>query len=439
MDAQLIDLLTVLPLPPHLGLLCFSSDRELLYSNAQARELLGLGPAASAAELIEAIEIPWDNLPDPTTQPTFILPSRAITARLRTISTHAITLLTLEPTLPKLLLETLASYPLALVSISTEATPLNAQAIKLLGPTDQHAKLRWSIQNHYQESQPINSPLNPSYKGLGEDVIMLQRPDHETRFVRVYALTTHHLQHAQRILAVEDISEQHQRELLKEELLSVASHELRNPLTPLKGLLQLAMQQHEEDQEVDFTLLQKAEAQVSRLVKLANTLLDVSRLESGRLNLQLETHDLVSTLDDLLAVWLMRYGKERFKLNLPTSPCLANIDLASFEQVLSNILDNAIKFSPSHEPIFITLRRQSASNNNFELLIEDRGIGIEKQKLPMLFKRFYQGDATRRHRGGLGLGLYICQKIIQEHRGQIFIESDKGGPTIVHIQIPQAG
>lgn len=427
-DAQTLAILQSIALSEHHGLLYFSPQGELLFSSEHGESLLGVPAKSLTWQALLEQECPWQTLIESMPQET--ITPQGIIARWRLTPEQGL-LVTLEAPQDTPLVQALKRYPLALIRLNPHPTPLNDHAVELLGQTSELLKLRWSIQNPYQESAPVASPLVPSSKVRGEDIFMIQRAGHHTSFVRVYALTDH--TDTGQLFAVEDISQQHQRELLKEELLSVASHELRNPLTPLKGLLQLAMQQHEEDKEVDFSLLQKAEAQVSRLVKLANTLLDVSRLESGRLDLQLERHDLVSTLEDLLAVWLMRYGQDRFQLSLPSTPCMVKLDLAAFEQVLSNILDNAIKYSPSHETIFITLRTLAGQ---CELLVEDRGVGIEKHKLPMLFKRFYQGESSRRHRGGLGLGLYICQKIMKEHSGAIFIESDKGGPTIVHVQLP---
>lgn len=429
MDAQTLAILQSIALSTHHGLLCFSPQGELLFCSEHGEALLGVQAKSITWQLLLAQDQEWGALLEAL--PAETITPQGLTARWRLTPERGL-LVTLEAPTDSALVCALKRYPLALIRLNPLPTPLNTQAAELLGQTAELIKLRWSVQTPYQESAPVASPLVLNSTARGENIFMLQRAGHDTSFVRVYALTDYSADAGQ-LFAVEDISKQHQRELLKEELLSVASHELRNPLTPLKGLLQLAMQQHEEDKEVDFSLLQKAEAQVSRLVKLANTLLDVSRLESGRLDLQLEHLDLVSTLEDLLAVWLIRYGRDRFQLSLPSSPCMVRLDLAAFEQVLSNILDNAIKYSPSHETIFITLRTQAGQ---CELLVEDRGVGIEKHKLPMLFKRFYQGESSRRHRGGLGLGLYICQKIMKEHGGAIFIESDKGGPTIVHVQLP---
>ena len=441
MDVRTVAIMELLGHAEHVGLMCFDARGQLRWRSGPLSQLLDIQAEESLPwqalsnlrlpEWADACrQAPWTHHPNPL-----------ITMHARWLPESQELLVLVERTGLGALAQHMASSPLAMVAQSDGQDDHPGQTLALNDAAralhDAQPPLQWSARDEHHELEPalapwLSAPGAPGAPGAAVTrTLLTQRAGQERRALKITSWAAPKA----RLFLAQDVTEQHQREQLKEDLLSIASHELRNPLTPLKGLLQLAMQQHEEDREVDYSLLQKAEAQVSRLVRLANTLLDVSRMESGRMTLQLEPLDISSVLDDLLGVWVARYGQERFQISLPQTPCVLMLDISAFEQVLSNLLDNAIKHSPSHEPIFVTARAQE---RQVEIIIEDRGVGIERARLPMLFKRFYQAEPQQRARAGLGLGLYICQKIIQEHQGQISIESDRGGPTIVRLRLPAA-
>jgi signal transduction histidine kinase len=230
-----------------------------------------------------------------------------------------------------------------------------------------------------------------------------------------------------------DVTERYARELRKDEFISIASHELRNPLTPLKGLLQIALQQHENEGEVDRQLLVKSLKQVDRLTKLVDGLLDLSRLETGRLSFAKQSTDLCEMLEEFIVSWRSRHGDDRFILDIPDKPITLELDAAGFEQVLNNLLDNALRFSPEDEPIIMRARQDG---EHVFLEVEDHGVGLDEETAQRVFERFFQGDNSAKRSGSLGLGLYISHKIVEEHNGNISIRSERGERTVVEVSLP---
>ena len=184
---------------------------------------------------------------------------------------------------------------------------------------------------------------------------------------------------------------------------------------------------------LDASLLHKAEAQVSRLVRLANRLLDLSRLEGGHSGPPRERLDLRRPIEDTLDLWTARHDEARFRIELPALPCMVECDRGGIEQVLTNLVDNALKFSPSEAPITIRL---SVAEDRAWVEVEDQGVGIDARSLEHIFDRFYQAEHGRKRQGGFGLGLYISRKIIEDHAGEIEIQSREGGPTRVTFRLP---
>ena len=219
----------------------------------------------------------------------------------------------------------------------------------------------------------------------------------------------------------------------KSRFLAHMSHELRNPLTPLKGLLQIALQQQESDGEVDRQLLVKSLKQVDRLTKLVDGLLDLSRLETGRLSYAKQPTELCEMLEEFMGSWRTRHGQERFVMDLPARPITLELDAAGFEQVLNNLLDNALRFSPEDEPITMRVRLEG---EHVVIEVEDHGVGLNEATAKRVFERFYQGDNSATRSGSLGLGLYISRKIVEEHNGKISIRSERGERTVVEVSLP---
>lgn len=228
----------------------------------------------------------------------------------------------------------------------------------------------------------------------------------------------------------------------REEFLSVASHELRTPLTPLKGFASLTLQRLEQSEaqpERDWLLkaMRSMSRQTERLARLVDDLLDTARIQSGRFDLTCKPVDLLPVVSEVLERFEIRGGAGlRFHLEPPPGPLEGVWDAARLDQVITNLLSNAVRYSPQGGTVHISF---SVSPSHVELRVRDDGIGIPPESLSRLFHPFSRAsNATSRHFGGLGLGLFICREIVERHGGTIWAESP--GPhkgSCFHVRLPR--
>jgi PAS domain S-box-containing protein len=224
---------------------------------------------------------------------------------------------------------------------------------------------------------------------------------------------------------------------LREDFLSVASHELHTPLTPLRLHLQtLQRALATRDDGVGAGRLtakvDKALAQVRRLSQLVDDLLDVSRLTSGRLRLRLEPVDLVELTRDLAERFSEQARAAGCTLRVTTTgPTTGLWDRMRLEQVLTNLITNALKYGVGH-PVELHV---TASGGRARWSIRDQGIGIAPEDLERIFGRFERAVSTRQY-GGLGLGLYISRAIARASGGDIHVESQPGAGAVVTLELP---
>lgn len=235
------------------------------------------------------------------------------------------------------------------------------------------------------------------------------------------------------VATLQDVTSQSQLQRNREELVSVASHELRSPLTPLTGFLQMLRKQAEAGEEVDPTLIARAEQQVTRLSRLIETLLDVTRIESGRMHLEFQPVDLREPVARLVELWRAHPKAVQLKLTLPQHPVIASVDLDRFEQVLTNLMDNAVKHTSAGDAIRVVV---DVDDDECVVCIHDHGSGIDSDVLPLVFERFFSTAGGGRPAGGMGLGLYITRQIVERHGGAIDIASEKGKFTEVSVRLP---
>jgi len=230
---------------------------------------------------------------------------------------------------------------------------------------------------------------------------------------------------------VEDLSR------LKDEFLSIASHELRTPVTSIKGYTQLAKTLiNENDLATSEEYLDIALDQIDRMSRLILELLDVSRIETGRLEIRRETIQWSTFVRDVVHRHHTAVSDRRFHLNVPDDGKMVTGDRDRLEQVLGNLLENAVKYSPDGSEIFV-----SADDRGDHVVTSvcDRGIGIPADELAQVFERFHRGrHVSSTNYGGLGLGLYITKQIVERHGGSIWVESREGQGTTFHFSLPAA-
>ena len=239
---------------------------------------------------------------------------------------------------------------------------------------------------------------------------------------------------------------------LKSQFLSIASHELKTPITAMSGFVQIAVRRikrrlgagrpdEAEWKKEEDTLLEQLEVvqrQTGKLARLVDELLDVSRIESGRLELRIADVDLPELLAEVMRRHQLMATKHDLRLHYdPEHKLGVRADRDHLEQVLNNLLGNAMKYSPNGGPIDVTVRR--ADEQGVEFSVSDHGIGIRAAELERVFGLFYRSpDRSARDVGGMGLGLYITKEIVDRHEGRIWADSEVGKGTTFHVVLPAA-
>ena len=225
---------------------------------------------------------------------------------------------------------------------------------------------------------------------------------------------------------------------LRDEFVSIASHELKTPLTTLSGYAQLVLRRFSSEGQLDaervIRAMQAITNQADKLARLLSQLLDISRLEEGKLTIERQPTDVVALVHQLVDGAQSWSEKHRISLRAPTS-IEANVDGLRLEQVVANLLDNAVKYSPGGCDVEVVLSQRPST---FELSVRDRGLGIPRERRGQIFERFYQAHANN-GRSGLGLGLFISRQIVELHGGRIRAEFPRGGGTRFVVRVPLAG
>ena len=227
----------------------------------------------------------------------------------------------------------------------------------------------------------------------------------------------------------------------RDEFLSVAAHELKTPITSLRGYAQLVLRRLGTGQMHATGDVRKPleviELQSTKLNTLVAQLLDTSRLEAGKLTLTREPVDLVPVVQSLVERTRMISDQHRVFLTAPDS-VIARVDQLRIEQVLTNLLDNAIKYSPHGGSVQVELRKQD--RNCVRLSIQDQGIGIPPERRNHIFERFYQAHSeVLPAMAGMGLGLYISREIVELHGGTIHADFPPEGGARFVIALPTDG
>lgn len=226
-----------------------------------------------------------------------------------------------------------------------------------------------------------------------------------------------------------ELSQQSERK--KDEFLSIASHELKTPLTTTKAYVQLCRKLSSADDRLSG-LIVKAEDQLGRLERLVSDLLDVSKIQAGKMLYEKEQFSFNKLLGEAVAGIQLTSASHQIIIE-ENHPVVFNGDKDRLEQVLNNILSNAIKYSPESDKVLV---RSEVQQGNIVVSVKDFGIGIDNEHLSGIFDRFYRVDNTSMRFQGLGLGLYISSEIIKRHGGSFWIESELGVGSTFNFLIP---
>jgi signal transduction histidine kinase len=235
-----------------------------------------------------------------------------------------------------------------------------------------------------------------------------------------------------------DIHDQKTKEESKDEFISIASHELKTPLTSAKAYMQLLQMNLSgtlsEEKSPDDNLLyaQKAGASIDRLNDLISELLDISKIKSENFDLNTTEFDFNEMISS--AIESVQYASPGHKI-LKSGEISGAVtgDKERLKQVVINLLTNAVKYSPEADKVLVT-----AVHENGEIIVsvKDGGIGIRKENLEKIFERYYREEQRVVNFQGLGIGLYISYNIIQRHKGKLWAESEPGKGSTFYFTIP---
>jgi PAS domain S-box-containing protein len=282
-------------------------------------------------------------------------------------------------------------------------------------------------------------PLTGRGRRLGTLTLGLSRA--ETRFDPSVVMIAEELGRrvAQAIDNARLFSEVQESVRLREDFLSVASHELKTPLTPLKlqldALTRLLAKEEipREPREEAARKLSTTQRHIERLSRLVESLLDVSRIRTGRIELQLEEVDLGTVVSDVLGRYREELARDGIDLSVDVDePLVGQWDRIRLDQVVTNLVTNAIKYGEK-KPILVTAKDGGA---RVVLTVEDHGIGISGPNPDRVFRRFERAVDARSY-GGLGLGLYIVRQLVELHRGTVSVQTREGVGSTFIVDLPK--
>jgi PAS domain S-box-containing protein len=253
-------------------------------------------------------------------------------------------------------------------------------------------------------------------------------------------ITERKLAEAASLHALEELHTQNRklsesREMIKrkDEFISIVSHELKTPITSIKGYVGLMMEKYSESEDPFLSKsITTVNKQLIKLTSLINNLLDVTRIDIKRMEFNMQPFDLCAIVADAIAI-LQPTISHQLIVEGPES-CGAYGDKERINQVLLNLLTNAIKYSPESDKVFINIQNETDA---IKVTVKDFGIGIDQEYLERIFERFYRVEGeVEKNFAGFGIGLYISAEIISRHNGKIGVESKKGEGSVFYFTIP---
>jgi two-component system phosphate regulon sensor histidine kinase PhoR len=233
---------------------------------------------------------------------------------------------------------------------------------------------------------------------------------------------------------IQDLTELRRLEMIRQDFISNISHELRTPIASVKALAETLNEGAVEDPSVAKDFLSRINAEADKLAQMVQELGELSRIESGEAPLQIRSINIAEAIGHAVDRLRAQADRAELKLDIDSTPTLPEVlaDEARVEQVLVNLIHNAIKFTPSGGRISISAK---AKDNDIMVSVADTGIGIPPDDLPRIFERFYKADKSRTG-GGTGLGLAIAKHIVEAHDGRIWAESVEGKGSNFNFTLP---
>ncbi len=338
-------------------------------------------------------------------------------------------------------LETILKYMvdgLLVTDLSGKIIHANSAVMRMLSITQEDLDtLSYDeIMNPRCEKLDLAAILNEDRKGSGQEIFEYG----VTIFLARYTpFRDENGQPIGTILLIQDITERQKLENMQRDFVANVSHELKTPLTTIKSYTETLLDGGVDDPETTASFLSIVDSEADRMNRLVKDLLQLSRMDYSQGTMHKKDSNIIPLLKTVVTKVEMT-AKQKGQTLLtqfdPGSQLTVVMDRDGMEQVLLNILSNAIKYTPEGGSIFVNA---SQSDGLAEIVIEDTGIGVAESEIPRLFERFYRVDKARsREMGGTGLGLAIAKQIVEEHRGSIHMTSRLGEGTKVTIVLPLA-
>jgi PAS domain S-box-containing protein len=237
------------------------------------------------------------------------------------------------------------------------------------------------------------------------------------------------------VVSMRDITNERQVDRMKTEFISTAAHELRTPLTTIQGFSEVLLTHRDlpgEEVRDYLSYIHEQSLAVSNIVK---DLLDISRIESGQgFTLNRQHRDLVPLFRRKASEYRARCREHDVRLELPEGPVEVLVDVDKLEQVLENLISNAVKYSPDGGRVAVSLRRREPYA--VEVVVSDQGMGMTPEQVERIFEKFYRGDASNTNISGTGLGMSIVRHIVEAHNGRVSVESRPGAGTTIRVLLP---
>ncbi|MFD2853702.1 PAS domain-containing sensor histidine kinase [Seohaeicola zhoushanensis] len=315
-------------------------------------------------------------------------------------------------------------------------TYMNRAALKRTGwnEAELHGKHLWD-EDPEMDVEAFRAQMAPLLSGEVEQIGSRRRVNDTPYDVRMNLIRG--ADGSRRIVIVmRDNSEQERNERAKSELLSTISHELRTPMTSIKGAMGLLLSNAAGDMsDKARSMLSIAHRNADRLVNIVNDILDVEKIAAGQMEFNLKRAPLVNVLDEAIVAnepFASRFDVCVEKKNFDPE-FVAEYDFERTLQVMTNLLSNAAKFSPPGGRIVISMEQVDGFTR---INVRDFGKGIPADVQPRIFQRFVQAPGQTRGVNGTGLGLYICQLIMKQQNGDIGFDSTEGEGTVFHVDFP---
>ncbi len=334
----------------------------------------------------------------------------------------------------------LASMAEGVIAIDQDETILsiNQAALNMLKIKSFDAKSR-TIHEVVRNRQFLEFVIDSlAGKFMREKDVEIQGPEQRIINIRTMALRNAAMQRMGSLLVINDVTKVRRLENIRKDFVANVSHEIKTPLTAIKGFVETLQQGMDKGQGDNLKFLGIIDKHVNRLNAIVEDLLALARIEEidEKVAVALEKRKFKSLVENAVNVVQHRADMKNitFKVQVEEDPYI-KVDSTLFEQALVNLLDNAVAYSLENEKVTISVEEE---NKQFVISIKDNGIGISQQHLPRLFERFYRVDKARsRKHGGTGLGLAIVKHIVQAHGGNVTVQSLPGKGSVFSIRLPQ--